>query len=114
MPDEWEKQHGLNPNDPKDGNQIGEGGYTNLEIYLNELVADITAKQNEGGTVMGAIIEEGSEPVATEYDINQQTSNGDWTFIGGFKIDQSGEPATGKDGTIKYSRNKKYTITLPS
>ena len=112
IPDEWENQHGLNPNNIDDGKQIGEGGYTNLEIYLNSLVADITNKQNEGGSAMGSIIEEGGNSVA-EYDISQQTSNGDWTFVGGFKIDQTGEPATGKDGTIKYSRNKKYTITLP-
>ena len=49
MPDEWETAHGLNPNDKSDGNATGEGGYTNLEIYMNSLVADITEKQNEGG-----------------------------------------------------------------
>jgi hypothetical protein len=40
MPDEWEKANGLNPNDPSDGNKdnIGEG-YTNLERYLNGIVA---------------------------------------------------------------------------
>jgi pectate lyase len=38
MPDEWEERHGLNPNDPKDGNAIaGADGYTNLEKYLNSL-----------------------------------------------------------------------------
>ena len=49
MPDEWETANGLNPNDKSDGNAIGEGGYTNLEIYMNSIVADITEKQNEGG-----------------------------------------------------------------
>ena len=49
MPDEWETAHGLNPNDKSDGNGIGEDGYTNLEIYMNTLVAEITEKQNEGG-----------------------------------------------------------------
>jgi hypothetical protein len=49
MPDEWETAHGLNPNDKNDGNAIGDGGYTNLEIYMNSLVAEITEKQNEGG-----------------------------------------------------------------
>ncbi len=49
MPDEWETANGLNPNDASDGNAKGEDGYTNLEIYINSLVADITAKQNEGG-----------------------------------------------------------------
>jgi hypothetical protein len=53
MPDEWERLHGLNPTDASDGNKTGEGGYTNLEIYLNSIVAHITAAQNEGGTEEG-------------------------------------------------------------
>ena len=41
MPDSWETANGLNPDDPEDRNGIGEGGYTNLEIYLNSRT-DIT------------------------------------------------------------------------
>lgn len=41
MPDEWEKAHGLNPNDAKDGAAYNlDASYTNLEVYLNELVKD--------------------------------------------------------------------------
>ena len=53
MPDEWEDQHGLNKNNKSDGNAKGQGGYTNLEIYLNSLVAHITQAQNEGGELQG-------------------------------------------------------------
>jgi pectate lyase len=36
MPDAWEKQYGLNPNDPSDGVKDMNGdGYTNVEKYLN-------------------------------------------------------------------------------
>ena len=36
MPDEWERQHGLNPNDPTDANGDMTGdGYTNIEKYIN-------------------------------------------------------------------------------
>jgi pectate lyase len=35
----WEKDHGLNPNDPSDGPQVAANGYTNVENYLNELAA---------------------------------------------------------------------------
>jgi hypothetical protein len=36
MPDTWEKHHGLNSNDPADGNaDTDSDGYTNLEEYLN-------------------------------------------------------------------------------
>ena len=57
MPDEWELNWGLDPNDPKDGNNVLEPtvighsypAYTMLEVYLSEIVADITDHQNEGG-----------------------------------------------------------------
>lgn len=52
IPDEWENANGLNKDNANDGKTIADNGYTNLENYLNSLVADITAKQNEGGTVM--------------------------------------------------------------
>ena len=39
MPDEWEKQYGLDPNDPTVGNRDPDGdGYTNIEEYLNGTV----------------------------------------------------------------------------
>lgn len=38
MPDEWERQHGLNPDDPTDGAQLSDdGAYTHLEHYLASL-----------------------------------------------------------------------------
>lgn len=42
MPDAWESEHGLNPNDAKDGAIVSLSGddYTNLELYLNELAGD--------------------------------------------------------------------------
>ena len=41
MPDEWEKAHGLNP-DAADGSAYNlSSQYTNLEVYLNELVSHI-------------------------------------------------------------------------
>lgn len=39
MPDAWETEHGLDPADPSDGPVIVEGGYSNVEVYLNELAA---------------------------------------------------------------------------
>jgi hypothetical protein len=43
MPNQFEIQHGLDPNDPTDGNatDLSEDGYTNLEVYLNSLVAEV-------------------------------------------------------------------------
>lgn len=40
MDDAWEKQHGLDPNDPEDRNKKTLTGYTALEVYLNSLVGE--------------------------------------------------------------------------
>jgi len=39
MPDEWEDEKGLDKNDPSDRNLRNDLGYTNLEVYLNSIVA---------------------------------------------------------------------------
>ncbi len=44
MPDEWEIANGLNPDSPDDANTYtvdAKGIYTNVEVYLNQLVEDI-------------------------------------------------------------------------
>lgn len=46
IPDTWEIANGLNPNLATDGNFTTiDGNYTNLEVYLNELVKTITNAQ---------------------------------------------------------------------
>lgn len=37
MPDDWEKAHGLNPNDASDATKLAESGYMNIELYINDL-----------------------------------------------------------------------------
>lgn len=37
IPDEWEKAHGLNPNDANDAQQLREDGYMVIEWYINSL-----------------------------------------------------------------------------
>lgn len=39
IPDDVEKQMGLNPNDPSDSAKITASGYANIEIYLNQLAS---------------------------------------------------------------------------
>ncbi|MCB9259837.1 MAG: T9SS type A sorting domain-containing protein [Ignavibacteriales bacterium] len=43
MPNTWEIENGLNPNDPEDRNNISINGYTNLENYLNYTAGEITS-----------------------------------------------------------------------
>ena len=40
MPDDWEKAHGLDPREARDGATLAANGYTNVEHYLNELAGD--------------------------------------------------------------------------
>jgi hypothetical protein len=52
MPDYWEDANGLNKYDPDDAQLTTvDGKYPNIEVYLNSLVAEITASQLEKGPV---------------------------------------------------------------
>ena len=116
MPDQWETAHGLNPNDKSDGPKAGSDGYTNLENYLNSLVADITEAQYEGGTQSGSIREVEGQQETSEYEISPETSNGDWTFSNGLSITVGNGYAEGSAygfKGIKFSRNSNYKINLP-
>ncbi len=116
MPDEWETANGLNPNDSTDGAATAANGYTNLENYLNSLVADITSAELDGGTGMGCISYESDEPETSVYELSQATSNNDWTFSNGFSITTSKGYASGSScgiAGIKYSRNTPFTINIP-
>ncbi len=51
MPDDWEEVNSLDSSDASDGVKYDLSSYyTNVEVYLNSLVADITAVQNTNGT----------------------------------------------------------------
>ena len=46
MPDTWETQNGLNPNNPNDRNEdANDDGYTNLEDYLNGIINVLSVKE---------------------------------------------------------------------
>jgi hypothetical protein len=54
LPDAWEKQHGLNPNDPTDAVKDSDGdGYTNIEEFINgtdpKQAVDYTKLENNRG-----------------------------------------------------------------
>ena len=118
MPDEWELANALDPTNPNDGKTIGADGYSNLENYLNSLVADITTSQNLGGELMGSTVEEIEAPVESTLDITPETANGDWTFSNGCSITMSKAKSYSTSSScgiksIKYSNNVTYTIHLP-
>ncbi|MEL1255910.1 carbohydrate-binding protein [Flavobacterium sp. DGU38] len=47
MPDAWETEKGLNPSVATDGNlKTLDAGYTNIEVYINNIVKQLTDSQN--------------------------------------------------------------------
>ena len=50
MPDAWERAHGLDPHNARDGAAIAANGYTNVENYLNELAGDPIAGLDKRST----------------------------------------------------------------
>ena len=118
MPDTWETSNGLNPNDASDGNTAGSDGYTNLENYLNSIVADITTNELEGGTVMGSETEGDYQTSAHELSqaTNSTNTTSEYTFDNGFSITNANNKAyaTGTNNCIKFSAGLQYTIVIPS
>ena len=82
MPDEWEDAHGLDKNNKDDGKAIGESGYTNLEVYLNALVADITSAQNEGGELQGEALPSESSGITELRPTGPKSNTGYYTLQG--------------------------------
>ncbi|MEP6901472.1 MAG: pectinesterase family protein [Actinomycetota bacterium] len=55
LPDAWEMNNGLNPNDPNDAMQLAPNGYSNLENYVNSnLFAPPAANVSVAGKVLTA------------------------------------------------------------
>ena len=79
MSDDWEDANGLNKNDPEDRNNIGEGGYTNLEIYLNAMISYPTGIKESAGLVPAEFTLEQNYPnpfnptTKIEFSISEKT-----------------------------------------
>lgn len=123
MPDAWEDTHGLNKNDATDGTSYSEGsGYTNVEVYLNSLVEDITNAQNEGGVMVGETLPGESIPVT--YTIANSTFQSEgsgaevWNFADGLSITGANAAYSGGEdynvsGIGNIVNNTLYTIHIP-
>ncbi len=117
MPDSWETDNGLDPNNAKDGSIVGEDGYTNLENYLNSIVAEITEGQLEGGTALGNIVKE-APLVSTEYEISNQTHTADistteWGFSDGITVSNNKSKTYANSSNLVKFSAASYTIKLP-
>ncbi len=99
MPNVWEEEHGLNPNDASDGSicTLSADDYTNVEMYLNELAGDPVAFNGttiKAGTEIdtsfkyqirnvgsGLFLEVADSTEANGTDVQQGTAGANgWTF----------------------------------
>ncbi len=138
MPDKWEQENGLDPNDPSDGAKATASGFTNLEIYLNSLVEHITASQNEAGKMLNGDLTFADDAVELpkyeapvvetfEYEISKSTSHmmrddpQPFLFSDGISVsctDASRKYSNGSSATADYVKfgsgsNRTWTIKLP-
>ena len=95
MPDEWETAQGLNPNDPEDGGATAENGYTNLENYLNGLVAHIVEGGNEGGVLLDGQKEFGS---GVDQILNNGTSDSRTFNLQGVEVNEDAKGIVIRNG----------------
>lgn len=107
MPDEWEIENGLDPENPEDGNDIAESGYTYLEEYLNSLVAHIMEGGNLGGTLLS-----GQETFGnTDAGIGQMTFDSQYDRNDGKTYTLMGVEVKGDLAPGIYIRNgKKFVV----
>ena len=139
IPDEWEKQWGLNPNDPSDAKAYTIDSekkyYTNLEMYANSLVEDIMKDELKDGdanyeeywpVLKKAETVKPNPGAATEVEINLDATTSksigvksNWTFIDNdytvtITNTKSKSCDKGKEDGIKYSADTQYSISLPA
>lgn len=68
MPDDYEIANNLNPYIASDGAKTAANGYTNLENYINSIVADITEAQMADGEALGyTLLADGTKDEANGY-----------------------------------------------
>ncbi len=95
MPDSWESANGLDSSDDSDGPEYDLSNYyTNIEVYLNSLVEDITEKENENGTA--------------NYSENDQTSFSTASYISIEK--ENGDKETDLSGDVSVYPNPVHDI----
>lgn len=120
LPDAYETEVGLNPNDPKDGQALAESGYSNLELFLNG-VADGTIDATQytqhqhtavGLTQFNAIVEPNSDgntaPIQAAIDAAPADATPYYIFIK--KGEYFGHVQINRANTHLVGQNKDNTI----
>lgn len=113
MPDDWELARGLNPNDASDRNKCHESGYTMLEMYLAELVEDMTAAQEADGSVEGYRM---TYELPETFEVSTDTKDrAGWYFNDGlFWISGGTYTDCQENGLFQIAVNRQHTLWLPA
>ncbi len=111
MPNTWEEAHGLDPNDASDGciNSMSPDGYSNVEMYLNELCGDeVNYGEPPVSGKQGAVIETAHKYTITNVGSGHQLEVAESTAANGTNVQQG---TTGADGwTLEDAGNGYYRI----
>ncbi len=132
MPDDWETANGLDPNDATDGAKASDSGFTNLELYLNSIVAHIMEAGNANGKMLNGELTFADDAVELpvydpnggdgevkheDYVLAISTSDGSetgvWHFSNGIDILTDKGYSNGVEDCIKFSRNVNFTVAMP-
>jgi hypothetical protein len=110
MPDDYEIGRGLNPNDANDASTIASNGYTNLENYLNGILAPTTASVTVGGRVVSA----GGRGIPQAFvTLTNSAGASLMTMTNPFGYFRFREVQAGETYVISV-RSKRYTFANPS
>ncbi len=109
MPDEYELANGLDPLNEEDGAAVAANGYTNLENYINGIVAHIVEAGNAGGVLLEGSQEfvngeTGSDSI--HLDNNDNTDNIDNRTYNLMGVEVKGELMPG----IYIRNGKKFVV----
>jgi autotransporter-associated beta strand protein len=107
MPDDWETDHGLNPANASDRNNLNLFGYTRIEEYLNELGGAHTKKNwdaADGAWSMSALW----SPTGLPTDDDNAFVQGSGGVAGAVNVDQPGAAAW----DVRVGGNGAATLTV--
>ncbi|WP_248413692.1 T9SS-dependent choice-of-anchor J family protein [Psychroserpens algicola] len=106
MPNVWENQNGLNPNNSSDANSVQPDGYTNLEYYLNEMSIVANTTPDCSNEIATFPYSEGFENTLGAWT-QSSADDIDWT------IDANGTPSSGT-GPANASQGTYYVFVEAS
>ncbi len=118
MPDEWETTNGLSNSDSTDGVAYTlDSNYTNIEIYLNSLVEDITEAEYENGTAnytdfgedtVAVLIKHGSGSASQTIELGDAIETFYYSWENASTVSVSGMP----DGVARVIDTDEQTVTF--